>query len=242
MNEAQQPAIADQKKYWETWNATLRDPQNLNDWCERRAGAILNEIKNLGLVRPTIMDLGCGTGWLSDKLRALGPTTGVDLAEDVIAAAAERYPAVRFMSGDIFRLELRREAYDVVVSQEVIAHVVDQAEYLELACRLLKPGGYLVLTTPNKYVVERAGFPAQPPEHIERWLTMRKLRKLVSVRFKVLRSRTLVPQGHQGLLRVTNSHRLNKAFDFIFGRTKADAVKEWLGLGFTLLVVAQKTG
>ena len=240
MSDASNPHITDQQRFWETWNTQMRDPEHINDWCTRRAEAILNLLQSLNLDQPRILDLGCGTGWLSELLANFGPTTGVDLAESVIAAAKSRAPHVTFMAGDIFQMPLPASNFDVVVSQEVIAHVADQAAYLDLAARALKPGGYLIITTPNKFIIDRDDFTPQPPEHIERWLKMRQLKRLLRPRFQVLRSTTVLPMGHRGILRLINSHKLNALLELFFSRRNLESLKERVGLGYTLIVLAQK--
>src|SRR6202011_3628857 len=98
---------------------------------------------------------------------------------------------------------------DVVVSQEVIAHVPDQSGYLERAARVLKPGGYLIVTTPNLFVHSRNYWAPIPSGHIEQWLTRRELKRLLRPYFQVLRTTTAVPMGHGGILRLVNSTKLN---------------------------------
>jgi 2-polyprenyl-3-methyl-5-hydroxy-6-metoxy-1,4-benzoquinol methylase len=235
------PLIIDQKRFWETWNPTLRDPDSLNEWCKRRAETILQLLQSLNLDRPKIIDLGCGTGWLSGILADFGPTTGVDLAETVIAKAKSRFPHVTFLSGDIFKMSLPVNHFDVVVSQEVIAHVVDQAAYVDRAAHLLKPGGHLIITTANKFIIDRGDFPPQPPEHIENWLTMRKLKHLISPNFKVLRSMTIIPIGHRGILRFVNSSKVNTLLRMVISQRHLETVKERIGLGYTMILLAQKT-
>jgi 2-polyprenyl-3-methyl-5-hydroxy-6-metoxy-1,4-benzoquinol methylase len=233
------PTISEQRLFWETWNATMRNPDHLNEWCKRRAEAVLLVLQSLDLDRPRILDFGCGTGWFSAMLATCGPTTAVDLADTVIAGARARFDTVTFLAGDILRMALPAKAFDVVVSQEVIAHVPDQVAYLERAEDVLKPRGYLILTTPNKFVIDRGDFPRQPPEHIERWLTKPALKRLLRPHFRVLRSTTILPMGHGGILRVVNSHKLAAVLTRLISPKRLDAFKERLGLGYTLVVLAQ---
>ena len=240
MSNASNPNITDQQRFWETWNTQMRDPDHLNDWCTRRAETILKLLQSLNLDQPKILDLGCGTGWLSELLANFGPTTGVDLAESVIDEAKSRAPQVTFMAGDIFQMPLPTNHFDVVVSQEVIAHVADQDAYLDLAARVLIPGGNLIITTPNKFIIERGDFTAQPPEHIERWLTMRQLKRLLRPRFQLLRSMSILPMGRRGILRLINSHKLNAILELFTTQRQLESLKERVGLGYTLIALAKK--
>ena len=241
METLSDPTISEQQKFWETWNASLRDPEHLNEWCIRRAKVILQYLQSLNLDHPEILDFGCGTGWLSEMLANFGPVTGVDLAESAIATARTRCPHGAFIAGDIFKMSLPAGHFDVVVSQEVIAHVPDQQAYVDRAAHLLRPGGYLIITTPNKFVIERADvFPPQPPEHIEKWLTNRCLKNQLRSHFRVLRSTSILPMGNRGILRLVNSTKVNIALASIFSSGRIEKLKEQLGLGYTLILLAQK--
>jgi len=236
------PNVDDQRKFWNIWNSTLRDPENLNEWCLRRRETIMHLLISLSLQSPRILDLGCGSGWLSDALSRIGPTTAIDLANDVIAKAKTRYPQVSFMAGSFFEAPLPTSHFDVVVSQEVIAHLPDQAAYIELAARVLRPGGYLIITTPNKFVMDRHDWPSQPAEHIERWLTVHSLKQLLSAHFHVTHMTTLCPLGHKGILRLVNSTKLNAILHAVMSPKRVEALKERAGYGWTIVALAEKIG
>jgi len=241
MRSSSDPTISEQQRFWETWNATMRDPEHLNEWCIRRAEVIFQFFRSLNLENPRILDFGCGTGWLSEMLSKYGHVTGVDLAESAIATAKSRVPQGTFFAGDIFKISLPSDHFDVVVSQEVIAHVPDQVAYLDRAADVLKPGGHLIITTPNKFVIERSDvFPPQPPEHLEKWLTIRGLKNLLSSRFNVLRTTSIVPMGNRGILRLTNSTKVNSMLGLLVSSRQIEKLKERFGLGYTLILLAQK--
>jgi 2-polyprenyl-3-methyl-5-hydroxy-6-metoxy-1,4-benzoquinol methylase len=236
-----EPTILDQKRMWETWNPEMRNPKNVNAWTTRRGETILKFLQSLNLERPKIMDFGCGTGSLSALLSELGPVTGVDLSENAIALAKEQCPTGTFIAGDLFTMPLPTDQFDVVVSQEVIAHVLDQPGYLELAARMLKSEGYIVITTPNRFVIERSDiFPPQPPEHLVRWLTVHQLKRLLRPHFQIVRSTSILPMGHQGVLRLINSTKLNSALATVIPEPRIEALKERFNFGYTLVLLAQK--
>ena len=197
-------------------------------------------ICSLPLERPTILDMGCGMGWFANQLAEFGPTTGIDLCDEAIAQAKSKFPQVTFMAGNVFEMELPEQHFDVVVSQEVIAHVPDQTGYVERAARVLKPGGYLIVTTPNPFVHFRNHWAPIPPGHIEQWLSRGALKRLLRPHFRVLRTTTVVPMGHGGILRLVNSPKLNWALGPLFSAERIEAFKEWAGFGWTQIVLAQK--
>ena len=103
-----------------------------------------------------IINLGCGLGHLEPHLLPFGAVTGVDLSIEAVRAAQRHCPAATFVCGDVRTMLLPGGLFDAVVSVEVIEHLedADQATHLKRACALLTPGGRLVLTTPNRPVIE----------------------------------------------------------------------------------------
>jgi SAM-dependent methyltransferase len=102
--------------------------------------------------RGPVLDLGCGEGYGTALLsRAVGEIVGVDVDEAAIAHAASRYASAncRFHRHDGERLPFEDAAFDAVVSFQVIEHVPDDRMYVSEVSRVLRPGGQLVLTTPN---------------------------------------------------------------------------------------------
>ena len=241
MQETEFPTLELQKEHWKYWNSRRGRPYE-DDFLRplRRGEKILGYLRSLPLERPTILDMGCGMGWFANLLAELGPTTGIDLCDDAIAQAKSKFPEVTFMAGNVYEMELPEQHFDVVVSQEVIAHVPDQTGYLERAARVLKPGGYLIVTTPNRFVHFRNYWAPIPPGHIEQWLSRGALKRLLRPHFRVLRTTTVVPMGHGGILRLVNSPKLNWALGLLFSAERIEAFKEWAGFGWTQVVLAQK--
>jgi 2-polyprenyl-3-methyl-5-hydroxy-6-metoxy-1,4-benzoquinol methylase len=234
------PGLRDQQQFWNNWNATLRDPTNLNEWTVKRCEIILRFVRSLAIDKPKILDFGCGTGWLTERLAEFGAATGIDLAEEAIATAQSRAPHVEFHAGDLFQIPLPKDYYDIVVSQDVIAHIPDQEAYVDRAADLLKAGGYLLLATPNKWVMDRSDWPAQPAEHIELWLTMTGLKRLLGRRFRILHGSSIMPIGNRGILKFVNSCKVNAALGLFVSQENLKRFKEWVGWGYELIALAQK--
>jgi 2-polyprenyl-3-methyl-5-hydroxy-6-metoxy-1,4-benzoquinol methylase len=231
------PSLADQHRYWDArWDRT-RSP---NDWSLRRGEAILELIRPLPLERPTILDVGCGTGWFTGRLSRLGPTVGMDLSHTAIVLAKSQFPDVTFIAGNVFETQLPTAHFDLVVSQEVIAHVKDQSALLDCIAEAMKPGGYLVITTANKLVMNRVDFGPDPDAHIKQWLDIRTLKRLLRRRFDVLRTTSVLPMGDRGFLRIVNSAKINDIVSWVIPRRYLEAFKERAGLGYTLVALAQK--
>ena len=236
MSTSDFPTLKEQEEYWEGWQET----RSISAWSLRRAEAIEAILRSLNLDRPAILDFGCGNGWFTERLSNFGQATGIDLSQKAMARARALFPHATFLAGDLFEATLPAAYFDVVISQQVIAHVVDQAGYLDRAANLLKAGGYLILSTPNKFVIDRLDLPPEPLGHIESWLRMRDLKRALRPRFDVLRTLTVLPMGHLGILRLINSYRINALIGRLIPQKRIDALKEWAGLGYTMIVLARK--
>ena len=234
------PDLATQRAFWNRWNTAHRVPETLPADVLRRGRASLEAISDLDLPSPEILEIGCATGWLCRGLAELGTVTGIDLADEVIARARVLVPEARFLAGDFLAIDFQDESYDVVVSLETIAHVVDRAAFLGRIADVLRPNGHLVLTTQNRSIWERSGWLEKPQEIVQDLLTMLELRRLLHPRFEVVRATTLVPFGDRGMLRLINSRKLNRPFAAVFGAERVLGWKERLGFGNTLFVVARR--
>ncbi len=111
-----------------------------------------------GLCRGRVLELGCGSGELCDKISQRGhAVVGVDKSAAKIAKAHRLYPAIEFEQADILELAGRPE-YDTVVLAEVLEHVPDDVgeSMLRKAWDLVATGGRLVVSVPNEGCVRHA--------------------------------------------------------------------------------------
>lgn len=104
-----------------------------------------------------VLDAACGAGYGSAILaRSAEQVTGLDLSAETIAYASERYRAVsnvRYVQGSIAELPFPDDSFDVVVSFETLEHVPQELQYefrSEIE-RVLRPGGRLVMSSPDKH-------------------------------------------------------------------------------------------
>lgn len=229
-----------ESQHWDSWNLKYRQPEALDEPSRRRMREVLASLSGLNLPDAKILEIGCGTGWLSSKLTAFGPVTAVDLADEVIRTARTQMPEIDFRSGDVLELELPLNSFDVIVTVETLSHVQDQERFVHRIAHLLKPRGYLILTTQNKFVFDRCE--GVPPNigYIRKWVTMKTLKQLLSLEFSILRATSLEPEGHIGVLRIVNSTKLNRLLDSVIGTSRVKRLKEAVGLGQTLFAVAVK--
>lgn len=99
-----------------------------------------------------ILDACCGTGELTEilrrKLPAGGSVTGIDFCEDMLKIAAERHrdaANVDYHVGNILCLPFTDESFDAVYNCFALRNVNDISGALTEMCRVIKPGGQLVI-------------------------------------------------------------------------------------------------
>ncbi len=124
---------------------------------------ILREIQGLSESKPvSIVDIGCGNGYVASQLARQGHTVvGIDVSRDGIDIARAAYPAIRFEVGSIYDDNLHEiigQPVDCVISLEVIEHLFYPRRLLERAHRILKSGGFLLLSTPYHGYVKNLAF------------------------------------------------------------------------------------
>ncbi|MDB6140171.1 MAG: methyltransferase [Verrucomicrobiaceae bacterium] len=98
-----------------------------------------------------VLDLGCGNGALCGSISKAGfEITGVDVSDEGIMHARKAWPGIRFEKLGVYDEPPAEflEAFDVVISTEVIEHLYAPRALATLISRLLKPGGTAMITTP----------------------------------------------------------------------------------------------
>lgn len=237
--ERPDPPIDAQRAFWNAWNHQAREARPLDDMSRRRGDVVLDALRAHRVHDAAILEIGCGAGWLASQLTAFGDVTATDLADDVLARARARYPAVEFVAGDFLALRWPR-AFDVAVCVETLSHVADQAALVARIHRVLKPGGLLVLTTQNRFVFTRLSSVMRQGEgQLRQWLTLRELRRLVAPWFDILRLDSIGPLGDRGILRLANSAKLNAVLGGLVEPRRIERWKEQMGWGQTLVVVGR---
>ena len=111
-----------------------------------------------------VLDAGCGEGYGADLLRRAGADRVVAIDNDraVVAHVASTCAYVEALHADLSALPLPAASVDLIVSLQVIEHLPDVPRYLSELRRVLRPGGELVLTTPNRLTFTPEGAPLNP--------------------------------------------------------------------------------
>jgi len=120
-----------------------------NYWFRRHEAAYLELAPHAdGAV---VLEAGCGEGYGADLLaRTASVVVGLDYDVSTVEHLAAAYPAVRPLRGNLAALPLGMSTVDVVANLQVIEHLWDQPGFLAECHRVLRPGGRLLVTTPNR--------------------------------------------------------------------------------------------
>ncbi len=103
-----------------------------------------------GEPRGRLLDIGCAGGELTTLLGTLGwQVEGVEREPALVAVAGSRGIPVRCLDFDREPFPWAPASFDAAVAGEVLEHVIDTDHLLGEAARILRPGGVLVVTTPN---------------------------------------------------------------------------------------------
>ena len=113
----------------------------------------LGKLKRLGLIQGVWLDCGCANGGYTEALIAWGAekAIGIDPEPSGIAAAIAKKSAATEYHCFTDHFPLDDRSVDGVLLNEVLEHVADEAATLREIHRVLKPGGRLVVMSPNRW-------------------------------------------------------------------------------------------
>ncbi|GHT56542.1 hypothetical protein FACS1894109_05820 [Spirochaetia bacterium] len=99
-------------------------------------------------MQPKVLDIGCATGALLVNLRNRGwACTGVEISPSACYARRERNLDVRSLP--LEENHFPDSSFDLVLASHLIEHLNNPAAFVEEVYRILAPGGYFIVTTPN---------------------------------------------------------------------------------------------
>lgn len=121
-----------------------------------------------------ILDIGCGTGRLVKFLNQKGfIAQGCDSAPEAVKAAQINNNTSTIRKTSATSLPYKIESFDLVTSISTIEHLTkkDSREFLKEVKKVLKPGGYLFMVTPNysspsRYLLGKKWYGYQDPTHV----------------------------------------------------------------------------
>lgn len=100
--------------------------------------------------RGRLLDVAAGSGIAAATLQETGwEVSALDISEELVSQVRDRGIDARVHDLSAGRLPFDDQAFGAVFAGEIIEHLVDTSRFLDEIRRVLRPGGVLVLTTPN---------------------------------------------------------------------------------------------
>jgi 2-polyprenyl-6-hydroxyphenyl methylase/3-demethylubiquinone-9 3-methyltransferase len=170
---------------------------------QRRVETLIDDfLRSTGLAGKSVLDVGCGLGFFSERLVHLGANvTACDIGAALLERTRER-AACEVVLADALDLvsHFGRDRFDVVVSSECIEHTPAPRAALQQMVSVLRPGGYVSVSTPNVLwspVVRLASATGMRPfdglENFSSWGSMRRTLTQAGARIVRQRGLHLVP-------------------------------------------------
>lgn len=126
------PGLAEENYWFRRHEVVYR---RLADRCEHR----------------DVLEAGCGEGYGAELIAGVATRViAVDYDAATVAHVRARYPRVDARHGNLAELPLPDASVDVVVNFQVIEHLWDQDQFVAECRRVLRPGGLLLMSTPNR--------------------------------------------------------------------------------------------
>jgi len=134
-----------------------------------------------------VLDVGCGNGAICSPIRDMGHDVAcVELAR--VAGLTRDCGVESVVGGDAENLAFAGESFDLVLASEVVEHLWSPQRFFDEAFRILKPHGYLILSTPEG----RLGLSYDSHKH---YFTLESLKQMVDPNFAVCQAKQLEPNG-----------------------------------------------
>ena len=116
---------------------------------EARYNPILSYLQTVSRKGQRILDIGCGTGMATEKLTEFGDVYGVDLSPKSIKDLKDNNRCLDAVVSMGETPPFGSATFDIIVCTELIEHLIDPNTAIHNMNRILKPGGHLLLSTPN---------------------------------------------------------------------------------------------
>ncbi|UCA47069.1 bifunctional 2-polyprenyl-6-hydroxyphenol methylase/3-demethylubiquinol 3-O-methyltransferase UbiG [Pseudochrobactrum sp. XF203] len=134
-----------------------------------------------------VLDIASGEGFGSAILSETAKTvTGVDISEEAVLHAQKRYGNLAsFLVGAANEIPMEDNSVDAVISFETIEHVSNHVSMLDEIKRVLRPNGFLMISSPDKEIyTDKAGYVNE--FHVSE-LTFGEFKNLLEVNFNNVR-------------------------------------------------------
>ncbi|KAB8319056.1 class I SAM-dependent methyltransferase [Tolypothrix campylonemoides VB511288] len=139
-----------------------------------------------------ILEVGGGQSGLTALLFPQAQVTNLDLNSEYAQAPCNQQKRVRFVCGDATDLPFENQSFDAIMMFDLLEHVPDDKKAVSEALRVLRPGGFLLISTPNEnwrfpyYQFMKSICPSDAEMmaewgHVRRGYTLEELKALINL-------------------------------------------------------------
>jgi len=136
------------RSYYQRWGMEEGESEPIRRMKAQTAELLLKRVERF--IRPgKLLDVGCAAGHFMEAAANRGwDVWGVEISEYSAALAKSKF-GERIINGSFLDANLRENFFDCLLMSDVLEHLSDPHPALEKTCRLLRPGGLLVVVTPD---------------------------------------------------------------------------------------------
>ncbi|MFV1857956.1 MAG: class I SAM-dependent methyltransferase [Anaerolineales bacterium] len=117
---------------------------------QRRLEVVFDELLPEDLSGVRVLDLGCGSGWFSQRARQRGANViSLDISRSLVGITRQRTQGMVLVA-DAGLTPFASESFRLIVSSEMLEHLKDPSRGVTEIGRILAPGGIAAITTPNR--------------------------------------------------------------------------------------------
>ena len=176
----------DKEKFYDTIADDFDSIMNMYDTNRRLEVIFFDFLSTENLKDKLLLDAGCGTGLFTINALDRGAiVTSVDISPKLVEITKRKNPRSNAIVASLLKLPFDDNTFDFVISSEVIEHTPDPyAATLELI-RVLKPGGKICITVPNRtfwyFSVKIANFlKIRDYQGLENWVHFNEYRRFLT--------------------------------------------------------------
>lgn len=93
-----------------------------------------------------ILDMGCGSGYMAEKLCRFGAVTGIDPADEALRYCGKN--KFNALKGSLDEVSFESNRFDLITCLDVLEHINDDLKVLRESFRICKNGGFMIVTVP----------------------------------------------------------------------------------------------
>lgn len=159
-----------------------------------------------------LLDVGCGAGRLLNRMRKQGwEVEGIDFDPQAASKVAARY-GIKTHVGDLAACKLPDSSFDAITMSQTMEHLFDPRSTLTECLRILKPGGKLIMTTPNVKSIGAAEFGSwwrgwEAPRHLHMFSVKTLAHLTQKSGFDIIEARSYSSDS-AGIYRVSKYNRI----------------------------------